>query len=247
MAKEAIKLVSVNIELDNHLKRVEDFLQKEEPDVICLQEVYEPDFQDMKKMFGMKGVFGAMGKRESEKRGGPVRMGVGILSKFSMENMRRDYYSGDEETVDTVMQPEDPQEYYHVFVQSKIKKGDAEFSIGTTHFTWTSNGQTDDVQREHLKSFLEVLKGIPEIVFCGDFNAPRKGEVFDTIAQRYTDNIPKEYITSIDINLHRVGEKLRGEPLMVDGLFSTPQYKVQNVRLQNGVSDHLAIVADITK
>jgi hypothetical protein len=54
-----------------------------------------------------------------------------------------------------------------------------------------------------------------------------------------------QYITSIDADLHRDGDKVR-KPLMVDGLFTSPIYKCSNVRLQNGVSDHMAIVAEIT-
>lgn len=34
---------------------------------------------------------------------------------------------------------------------------------------------------------------------------------------------------------------------MVDGLFTTSDYKASNVRLVDGVSDHMAIVADIYK
>jgi len=34
---------------------------------------------------------------------------------------------------------------------------------------------------------------------------------------------------------------------MVDCLFSTPAYKASNVKLVDGVSDHMAIVAEIRK
>ncbi len=34
---------------------------------------------------------------------------------------------------------------------------------------------------------------------------------------------------------------------MVDGLFTTPAYRASDVRLQFGVSDHVAIVATIEK
>jgi hypothetical protein len=34
---------------------------------------------------------------------------------------------------------------------------------------------------------------------------------------------------------------------MVDGLFTTPAYEAQDVKLVDGVSDHMAVVAPITK
>jgi hypothetical protein len=34
---------------------------------------------------------------------------------------------------------------------------------------------------------------------------------------------------------------------MVDGLFTTPVYQTSNVKLVDGVSDHMAIVAEIHK
>ena len=80
-------------------------------------------------------------------------------------------------------------------------------------------------------------------VLAGDFNAPRGGEIFSHIAERYTDNIPPHYTTSIDGTLHRAGPI----PFMVDGLFTTPSYRAKGVHLEFGVSDHAAVAATIEK
>ena len=40
-----LKLLSLNIERDKHLPKVVVLLKKEKPEVICLQEVQEPDFE----------------------------------------------------------------------------------------------------------------------------------------------------------------------------------------------------------
>ena len=80
-------------------------------------------------------------------------------------------------------------------------------------------------------------------VLTGDFNAPRGGEIFAELASRYKDNIPNHYQSSLDPDLHRV----KNLKLMVDGLFSTPDYNLGEVRLINGVSDHLAVAAKVSK
>ena len=63
------------------------------------------------------------------------------------------------------------------------------------------------------------------------------------MSDRFKDNIPLRYTTSIDPNLHRAGAL----ELMVDGLFSTPGYVVSDVALHSGVSDHCAITCAISR
>jgi endonuclease/exonuclease/phosphatase family metal-dependent hydrolase len=121
--------------------------------------------------------------------------------------------------------------------------------IATTHFTWSVEGLVTPTQTKDLDSLLTLLCDMPEFILTGDFNAPRGRKTFDTLAQRYKDNIPSQYKTSIDIALHRAG-KTRGHELvdkMVDGLFTTPAYRVHDVVLHTGVSDHMGITARITK
>jgi endonuclease/exonuclease/phosphatase family metal-dependent hydrolase len=96
-----------------------------------------------------------------------------------------------------------------------------------------------------LKILLEFLKkNFKEIVFCGDFNAPRGGEIFSAFADRYKDNIPEKYKTSLDSS-HKGYGKPWWETTMVDGIFSTPRYIVKNVIFHKGLSDHQAVTAEI--
>src|SRR3989344_3833292 len=231
-----IKLASINIELDKHLDLVENFLKEEQPDVACLQEIYETDLQNLATKLGMTPLFGQMALM------GRFPFGIGILSRVPFESVSRAYYFGDKETAPTHTYNGEPQSFYRLLLSASFQKEGTNAVIGTTHFTWTPNGETDQTQKAHFASLLEVLQGIPEIVFCGDLNAPRGREIFDTLATSYKDNIPQRYTTSIDKNIHRAGNL----QLMVDGLFSTPAYTLKNVRLEQGVSDHLAIVAEIS-
>ena len=247
MGKDGIKLVSLNIELAKHLDLVRAFLEKEKPDIACLQEVHEADLQEFAKEFGMEAVFGQMssiGRVEYTKP--PFEPhGVGILSALPIQSVQLSYYRGDEETARKHVFDGTSRDDPHPFLYVNAKKENESFVVGTTHFTWTPNGTPDDLQRRDMKSLLGILQDIPELVLCGDFNAPRGGEIFDALAQRYKDNIPLKYHTSIDVNLHRDGAKMRGRSLMVDGLFTTPVFQCSNVRLVGGVSDHFAVVAEV--
>ena len=240
-----LKLISLNIEGDKHIPDVLAFLKREKPEVVCLQEVYLQDFEFFKKELGMKGEHALMIKKPlytKKDTGVPFPYGICLLNKYPFQQFRQSYYHGNAASVPE-LQKEDPNKEYGVLLYGTLEKENVKFTIGTTHFTWTPNGQADERQREHLSALLKILKGIPEIVFCGDFNAPRGRKIFAKIAQQYIDHIPKKYATSINKDVHQKG----GLQLMVDGLFSTPHYKTRNVRLVKAGSDHLAITAEIAR
>lgn len=116
------------------------------------------------------------------------------------------------------------------------------FRIGTTHFTWTADGQADEAQRRDLKNLFKILDATGDIAFAGDFNAPRGLEIFSALSERFKDNIPQHYDTSIEGNPRRNSLKL-----MVDGLFTTSLYEAYDVEMISGVSDHYAIKARLRK
>ena len=233
-----LSLVSVNIEGDRHLDRVLPFLAERAPDVVCVQELFEKDVPHFESAIG-SGVFVPMTRHR------PTLQGIGIFSVFLGRSQSFHYAGGSEDLVnfDTTSMEARHRTQRRVLLTAEITKDGVLFKIGTTHFTWTPDGEADEYQRADLAGLFTSLEHEDEIVFCGDFNAPRGKEIFSAIAARYHDNIPPHYTTSLDSALHRAGPL----PYMVDGLFSTPGYAVTNVELVCDVSDHCAIVADIER
>lgn len=243
MTTQPLKLISINIEGHKHLDLVLPFLREQKPDVVCLQEVYEPDFNMFAEALDMKGHFAPMTLIQLDKKTGPrLPWGIALLTKLPFTDMRGRYYFGNRESVPINNNNTDT--IYKVLVSCVVKKDGADYCVGTTHFTWTPNGMPNENQRRDMPNFLAAAAERPEIIFCGDLNAPRGREMFAIIAKHYIDHIPPEYVTSIDGNIHREGPGLH---YMVDGLFSTPHYGTRNVRLVSGVSDHCAIVAEVLK
>lgn len=240
-----MKLVSLNIERAKHLDRILAFLQKERPDVACLQEVFQPDLADFAQRLGLGYVFAPMvlmGRAQPEEP--PfVPFGIGMLSRFPIKNVQRRYYDGEETVASKAIFNGIPDAYAHPLLSARFQTDGEQLTLATTHFSWTPDGKPNDTQRKHLQALLKLLEGFDDFVLCGDFNTPRGGEIFTELAKRYKDNIPPHYQTSIDGSLHRAGPL----QLMIDGLFSTPHYEVSNVRLQDGVSDHCAILATVRK
>jgi len=241
-----LSFVSLNIEKDKHFDTVIPFLEQKRAGVVCIQELLEEDIPRIEAVCG-SGLFVPMARFEMSR--GTLASGIGIFSHLPLIDAFSKQYAGFEG--DLPLFNKDNQETTEQFfaVVASVEKDGSIFRIATTHFPWTPNGESSDFQRVALKGLFGVLSDESELVLCGDFNAPRGGEIFSALAAQYTDNIPLQYVTSLDPNLHRAGKECLYEIefLMVDGLFSTPQYNVSEVALHRGISDHCAVTATIQK
>jgi len=246
-----MKLISLNIEGDSHLGLITPFLRAEMPDVICLQEIFELDMSVFEKALSMEGMFipTVIINRSLNPRLRPKgKWGISMFARKNTIKWRSNYYHKiDRNLIDGL--PIYTTSYGDVSNKAVLigecRYNGAEYKIITTHFTWSAEGQVTGSQKEHLKKLFAILDREKEFVLCGDFNSPRGKEIWDSIALRYTDNIPKSVQTTIDNSSHQYGRKNRGIYLVVDGMFSTPSYKVSNVRIVQGVSDHCAIIGEV--
>lgn len=251
-----MKLISINIECGKHTETVLSLLKKEKPDVVCFQELLEDEFDFYKKELNFEGVYQPFDYR-SNYNGTKLsynvdtnikgkRHGVAIFAKNIIDSGQI-FYLGSKENIEKSFDDYLKDEKCHenkVLVWATIKSEDGEiYKFITTQLPVTNKGEVTAHQLEAIDSMLSKLGSLGEFVLCGDMNAPRGYESFSRIERKYKDNIPVEYKTSIDQNLHRV----KGIQFMVDGLFTTHAYEAQDVKLVAGVSDHLAVIAQIIK
>ena len=252
-----MKLISINIEGQLHVDVVRELLTKEQPDVVALQEVFENDFEYLKDVLHMEGVFVPMARMApygSLKAGIIIaredmkQIGVAILSRTLIQKTYTYYYIGQPETVPYFKKAENPDLVPNtsnfLVLGAETMVGDSQYRIFTTHMPVTREGSiTTRFQIDAAQSIVSLLKSFDDFVFCGDLNAPRGYEAFGIFANAFTDAIPREYETSLDQKLHRVP----GLMFMVDGLFLNGTYQAQQVHFHDGVSDHMAIVADVVQ
>lgn len=236
------KIVSVNIEGSKHLDLLIPFLVREDADIVCLMEVNPAD---LGKIVGDNYPFSVYAPNVKLDHEGNT-LGVAILSKQAITPDQPFYC--DEYTKDTLnMFGKGTHAPVVLFAETMGVK------IGSVHFTWTEQGGVDNTQRRHVGKLLKYLSTKPELVLCGDFNIPRPNEMYQQIAEQFQDNIPNEIDNSIDPKLHRVNKVEEGKlKFMVDYVWtclpagrSLPKYKVSNVRMVEGVSDHLGVVFEI--
>ena len=241
----SIKLISLNTERSKHLGMVLSFLEKQKPDVVCVQEILENDVARFAAVLGGAEYVFAPVLRHMDTQGTPL-VGEAIFSRLRAVRKDVQYYVGSADDIPEHI-PSQGTEQGHAMncalVTLVAEKEGGLFTIRTTHCTWSPDGEPTMAQRINMKALLGILKLREEFVLTGDFNAPRGGEIFSMLANTYKDNVPASYTTSIDGTLHRAGPL----NLMVDGLFSTPQYSVSNVEMVCGLSDHCALVAEVSR
>ncbi len=238
-----IKLIQLNIEESRHLGRIIPFLEEMQPDILCLQELNKKDIPHILDALSETATHVFTPMMQASERD---VIGIGIFSSFSIRTTFTHPYT-DPQGIGRIRDNTTTHTKHDTETRSvtgiDVETDEGTFRILTTHFTWSTDGQPDDYQRKDAASLFSILETLGDFVLTGDFNAPRGGEIFTFFAEKYKDNVPAKYKTSIDGTLHKAGPL----PYMVDGIFSTPAYDVHDVEMIFGVSDHCALVADITK
>lgn len=243
-----LKLLHINIERDKHHARYAPLVGSFRPDVAMMQEVLEDDIPTVQGILGMKHIaYAPLCLHPAD--GNPRVTGNLLASHAPLNNLREIVYAGNgsgRDYVDPLKQATDPATpIRYPLLTAEINHQGQTYRVATTHFPWTPNGEANDIQRNAITNLLKELSAFPSLILTGDFNAPRGKEIFAKLAEAYRDNIPPHYICSLDKSLHRAGNAL--PDYMVDGLFTTPDYVAEDVKLHSGVSDHMAVTATIRK
>ncbi len=235
-----ITLLCLNIEGGMHLERVLPFLKQHSADVVCLQEVFKEDMPKLAAAIGCEGHFVAMHTKSGVNEFSAEARGVQGLAYFTAlehDPITIKFYVG----TGTAPEHLHPDDEDRMLAFTTVRKDGESFTIGTTHFTWTPDGEANDKQRVALAKLLSFAP--EELVLCGDFNAPRGREIFTKLAEHYTDNLPADVESTLDPKLHRKP----GLQLAVDSIFSTKHYRVSDVQVIDGVSDHKALIGTISR
>lgn len=255
----AIRLVTLNMERDKHLDRVYAFLEREQPDVACLQEVFEEDAARLARLLGASYTFLPMVYQKRHTGEGYAAQGVAILSRMQVLDEGGTYYhrSHPEDILyyvsGTALDNRANMAMCFVYVDVVPFTGASEpVRIITTHFTWSPNGLIHEHQKQDMEVLLYELSRMGEFVLTGDFNVPRGyNEIYDILADRFTDEVPRHFETSLDLTLHRVRdmpeERERLSKYMVDYIFTTDAYRMEDVSLRFGLSDHAAVVGVVRR
>ncbi len=244
-----MKLLTLNIEGHKHLDLVSQLIATEQPDVLCLQEIFESDAPQLQQALHEPNqyavAFSANADVVVENQYGIAPMGywgVALIVRRAFlqdetTSFRRQYYVGSEEVVPEFTGPHSPRRSLLV---AQLAVADQAFAVATTHFTWTPNGQSSPQQHRDVKQLKVNLSNFNRYIFCGDCNAPRGGDIYAQLSEGLIDHVPSDVLTTLDHTFHYAGML----NLVVDGVWSTPDISSIKTRVVGGVSDHKAIVVE---
>jgi endonuclease/exonuclease/phosphatase family metal-dependent hydrolase len=167
--------------------------------------------------------------------------GIAVLSKLPVKQQFVTSYA-DDPTLRVFRQPNDPR---RVVIVTELEHRHQAYRIATTHFTWSPDGHITDEKREDFARLKQVMSRYPDYVLCGDFNAPRGREMFAKFTNELSliDHLPATIKTTLDNRYHYAGHL----ELVVDTIFSTPEYKATEIKVLDGLSDHKGILANIER
>lgn len=233
-----IKLLTLNIEHDRHLDQVAQTIATHLPDIVCLQEVFEKDCLKLAAVGGYQVKYAISTLMPEGEAGNttPRSWGVAVLTRVPVLNQSVAYYADDPR----IRIYQEPNDQRRMVVMTELWHEGQNYKIGVTHFTWSMVGETTDEQRADFVRLKQVLVPYPDYVLCGDFNAPRGGEMFALFIDQLglVDHLPPQVTTTIDPKFHYAGAL----QLAVDTIFSTPEYRVMDVQVLEGISDHKGIL-----
>jgi endonuclease/exonuclease/phosphatase family metal-dependent hydrolase len=244
-----MKVIQLNIERNKHLDLVRAFLAREDADVVCLQEVMEDTAEVLAAEYGMHLSYAPHSVlRDWEEGTDGKQFGVALMTKAVQTVQGTYYYRGDGTTIPEFHRRdrEDITAIRRSLARaapvSTVSEGNKHYTIATVHFTYTPDGQPDDVQEESLERLLTLLEPYPDLLLCGDFNIPRGNKLYERLVRQFTDNIPPDIGPSLDQDLHEV----KGLRYMVDYMWTRGSHHLTNVRKECGVSDHCAFVGELS-
>jgi endonuclease/exonuclease/phosphatase family metal-dependent hydrolase len=237
----ALKLLTLNVEQHRHRERVRAVIATHRPDIVCLQEVLEPDCRALAEIGEYEFRYAPMTRVRIDDSPQRLTWGIAMLTRIPPQHQNVVYYSDDPELRD-FRQPSDARQ---VLIATELESEGRRHRIVTTHFTWSPHGQFTNAQHADFKRLKAELIGYPDYVLCGDFNAPRGGPLFSLFTNelKLIDHLPAHVTTTLDAQFHRAGAL----ELVVDTIFSTSDYEVHDVRVVEGVSDHKALLGTLRR
>ena len=234
----SIKIVTLNIEGDKHLDKVIKLLKTEKPNVVCLQEILDKDFQTFKSILQMDGSFYPQVHIGNDIHFGiakNVDRGTSLLSNLEIISQEGRYYVQNEHIPICRRWGWDDR----VLALMQVQNNEGLYNVATTHFEFTRNGEPTKRQLKNMEALLTALQGQEDLIFAGDVNAPRGYKTYGLFRKFFDrDHVPITVASTLDPILHRANHR----QYVVDTVLTKGGFTANPVRLVSGVSDHYALV-----
>jgi endonuclease/exonuclease/phosphatase family metal-dependent hydrolase len=249
MAQERIrrmKLVQLNIWQGRFLDQIVAFLEREQPDILCMQEVYSskldtpllPFFaglEHVQKAFPEYHVFFSP-THQMDVMGEAVAMGNAILSKFPLENTETIFING--EFHELTVSNSHGTNTRNLQRAEVVIAPDKRLSIVNHHGYWEPSPIGSEITIQKMQHVADILKETPQpLIFTGDLNISYASPAIKPV-QELLKGLSQEY--EVATTLSQFG-KVAGVPC--DHIFISADIIEQSFMVKDVlVSDHLPLI-----
>ena len=243
-----LKVITLNVWLFRFFDKIVDFLEKEKPDIVLLQEATSGTDQifDRGLTNGVERLREVFPEYESVFH--PIRtyqydnfkmwMGCMILSRYPILSTNAHYYYEQLETVTN--NNYNNTNFPGLLLTAKLNGIDLQ--VHTTHFLWSMHPDITDRQRGAVKNLLGLLEKNNRCIIGGDFNITDDSEIYKTLSRSLISDRPTDVKRTLHPEIHPIGTS---KNLAVDFIFHKGKsiIKLESYVPEVPVSDHLPVVA----
>lgn len=247
-----LKILSLNLFEGGILwENIVTFLHKEQPDILCLQEVIDGSadqpthFQSitrLKKLFPdfyyffSPELFEVSSKGESD-------IGNAIFSRFPISNQQTIFLNGEYQKVD---RPDDKSDFSHDpqnMQYCTVVVNDQPLYVFNLHGIWGLDGGDNPERLKMSKKIVDAVKDKSPLVLMGDFNLRPDTQTIRNIEKHLVNVFKDELITSFNMR-HKTNPGYA--TAVVDMFFATSDLTiVSHCCPDDDVSDHKPLVVMI--
>ncbi|MDZ4228580.1 MAG: endonuclease/exonuclease/phosphatase family protein [Candidatus Levybacteria bacterium] len=252
-----IKLITLNLFQGGlYFKNIKNFLEKEKPDILCLQEVFDSHDKSAKENLRSIDILKRLlpsyyyhfaPELLSVNNGIEAPLGNAIFSKFLITKTNTIFYDipygkynaylKNDNKYDPSMEPKNLE-----YVQ--VDLGKASINIFNTHGIWGQHGNDTKRRLQMGQVIINQIKGKENVILAGDFNLFPNTQTVKNIEKHLKNVFANELKTTFNIKLKlQPGNYGRA---VVDMIFLSKNIRILKKYCPDvNVSDHFPLICNI--
>lgn len=252
-----MKLVQLNAWMGRLNNLVIDFVKSENPDILCLQEVFSSDAPvayPENRLFDTFGLIKETGLFndyyfspgvQMDIAGGTADFGNAIFSKFPITRKETVFTDGDSlvKHFTSILDEEAKCNPARTLQLIDIAIGNQVFTVANQHFHWARSPLGDEVSAEKMRIATDAIKGFAgdnPLIVSGDFNI-----VNESPAMRVFDGWLRDLTSEYRIDTTLSGLKYKDLKVACDHILVSNRITVNNFEVKNKVvSDHFPLILE---
>lgn len=249
-----IKILDLNIWGGEFLGRIIDFIHKENPDIVLLQEVYNGtgnlDFKYRslsilsEKLNLPHHAFEPLliDVRSNDK----ILWGNAIFSRYTIENQKVIFFDipfGEFNIENSDIKSTKNQFFSMGMLKTSIKINSKDFNVYSVHGIWGFDGEDNPRRLMMSDVIIDEIKNKQNIILAGDFNVQPYTKTIVDIEEHLQNVFKNELVSTFNMKYKKLSSYATAA---VDMIFVSKHFKIASRYMPDvDVSDHMPLVCEL--